>query len=308
MGDTATATAPSSGRGSNRSGTNHRVAVRLREIGARLEEQRANPFRVRAYRNAADRVDGLADTLEEVLARGGRQALVALADIGEGLAATIEELVHSGRSGLADRIDGADDPVSLIQCLPGIGPELALRIYDALKIETLEDLEAAAYDGRLDAVPGIGARRMDGIRNALTVLLQMRGSLRPDGQRAQTSASVEEILDVDAEYRRKAADDTLVRIAPRRFNPEHVRWLPIMHTHREDRHYTALFSNTARAHQLQRTRDWVIVYFYDNEHREARATVVTETRGLLQGQRVVRGREQECAELAGLTEQAGEPA
>ena len=294
---------PGSGRGS----TNHRVAVRLREIAARLEEQHANPFRVRAYRNAADRVDGLTDTLEEILARGGRQGLVALADIGEGLAATIEELVHSGRSGLADRIDGVDDPVSLIQCLPGLGPELATRIHDSLSIDTLEDLETAAYDGRLEAVPGIGGRRMDGIRNALAVLLQARGSLRPGESRVPTAATVAEILDVDAEYRRKAADDTLVRIAPRRFNPEHVRWLPILHTHREDRHYTALYSNTARAHQLQRTRDWVIVYFYDNEHREARATVVTETRGLLKGQRVVRGREQECAELAGVTERAVEP-
>ena len=55
-----------------------------------------------------------------------------------------------------------------------------------------------------------------------------------------------------------------------------------------------LCSNTARAHQLDRTRDWVIVYFYDDHHDEGQYTVVTETRGPLIRKRVVRGRETEC--------------
>ena len=59
-------------------------------------------------------------------------------------------------------------------------------------------------------------------------------------------------------------------------------------------HFTVLFSNTARAHELGRTRDWVVIYFYDDQHEEGQHTVVTETRGPLLGQRVVRGRELEC--------------
>ncbi len=102
------------------------------------------------------------------------------------------------------------------------------------------------------------------------------------------------LLDVDAEYRRRAAAGDLPRIAPRRFNPEGKAWLPILHTRRGDWHLTALFSNTARAHDLGRTRDWVVLYFYDGEHREHQCTVVTETRGELAGMRVVRGREGEC--------------
>ena len=50
----------------------------------------------------------------------------------------------------------------------------------------------------------------------------------------------------------------------------------------------------ARAHELGRTRDWVVIYYYDGEHVEAQCTVVTETRGALAGRRVVRGREEEC--------------
>ena len=54
-----------------------------------------------------------------------------------------------------------------------------------------------------------------------------------------------------------------------------------------------LFSNTARAHELGRTRDWVVIYFYDGDHHEGQCTVVTETHGPLAGKRVVRGREAE---------------
>jgi hypothetical protein len=67
-----------------------------------------------------------------------------------------------------------------------------------------------------------------------------------------------------------------------------------MHARRENWHFTALYSNTARAHELGRTRDWVVVYFYDDEHAEGQHTVVTEARGALAGKRVVRGREAEC--------------
>jgi hypothetical protein len=79
-----------------------------------------------------------------------------------------------------------------------------------------------------------------------------------------------------------------------------------MHAARGDWHFTVLYSNTARAHALGRTHDWVIVYFYDDDHAEGQHTVVTEARGVLSGKRVVRGRETECrAFYAGLIAHAG---
>ena len=91
----------------------------------------------------------------------------------------------------------------------------------------------------------------------------------------------------------------LPRIAPKRFNPDGKAWLPVLHTDRADWHFTALYSNTARAHELGRTNDWVVLYYYDGDHREGQCTVVTETHGPLAGARVVRGRESECrAEVA----------
>jgi hypothetical protein len=74
-----------------------------------------------------------------------------------------------------------------------------------------------------------------------------------------------------------------------------VSWLPILHTQRGDWHFTALFSNTARAHDLDKTSDWVVLYFHTDHGPEAQRTVVTETSGSLSGRRVVRGREAECA-------------
>jgi putative hydrolase len=111
-----------------------------------------------------------------------------------------------------------------------------------------------------------------------------------------TGPAVATLLEVDREYRRKAGQGSLPLIAPKRFNPEGKPWLPILHTHRDEWHFTLLYSNTALAHELKRTDDWVVVYFYDDHHQEGQCTVVTETRGPMTGQRVVRGRELECRE------------
>jgi hypothetical protein len=116
---------------------------------------------------------------------------------------------------------------------------------------------------------------------------------------------VRHLLDVDREYRQKAGAGQLRKIAPRRFNPSGEAWLPILHARRGDRDFTALYSNTARAHELGRVRDWVVIYFHTDNEPEGQCTVVTETRGNLEGKRVVRGREGECrAYYTGGREQA----
>jgi hypothetical protein len=95
----------------------------------------------------------------------------------------------------------------------------------------------------------------------------------------------------------RAAKGKLRKIAPQRFNPSGEAWLPILHTQRQDWHFTALFSNTARAPGLGKTNDWVVLYFHTDHGPEAQCTVVTETSGPMEGQRVVRGREVECINL-----------
>jgi putative hydrolase len=273
---------------------NQQIAMKLAQAADLLEQQGANPFRVSAYRHASDTVSRLEPDISVILEEEGEAGLVRLPAIGKGIAASIRELVTTGRWVQLERLRGTLDPVHLFCTVPGIGPKVAEQIHETLHIDTLEALEAAAYDGRLEGVPGIGGRRVAGIRNALSTLL---GSARRRHDVASaTGPDVSLLLEVDHGYRLQAESGQLPTIAPRRFNPEHRAWLPVLHATEVGWHFTAMYSNTARAHELKRTHDWVVVYFYDDHHREGQATVVTETRGPLTGRRVVRGRELECRE------------
>jgi hypothetical protein len=267
---------------------NETVTDRLREAAQLLEQQKANPFRVRAFRRAADTIARLPEDVGDLLTRGGSEALRELPGIGPGIAAAIHEILATGRWGLLDRLRGTLDPEQLLRSVPGVGRVLARRIHDVLQVDSLEALESAAHDGRLASVPGMGTRRLAMIRSTLAGML---GRRRPGSPAAEPPVAV--LLDVDAEYRQKAAAGRLARIAPHRFNPSGKRWLPVLHTERGVWHFTALFSNTARAHELGRTRDWVVVYFRADHEVEGQRTIVTEPQGPLAGQRVVRGRESE---------------
>lgn len=148
-----------------------------------------------------------------------------------------------------------------------------------------------AHDGRLADIEGIGEKRIAGVRDSLAGRL---GRVRkPPSALPSEEPAVSEILDVDREYRMRAGKGELPKIAPRRFNPKHEAWLPILHTTRGDRHYTALFSNTAHAHQAHKTRNWVVIY-YDSGQGERQCTVITAERGPMESRRIVRGREGEC--------------
>lgn len=271
---------------------NYMAAEKLRELADLLERQEANPFRVTAYRRAADTIEDYRKDLREVLAKEGLPGLDKIPNIGKGIAGSIQELARSGRLSRMERLRGQLEPENLFQTVPGVGPVLARQIHEALGVDTLEELEVAAHDGRLEKVEGIGPRKARAIRASLeSMLRRLRGQM--DRSR-RPSPSIELLLDVDREYREKSASGRLPTIAPKRFNPEHESWLPVLHTDRGDWHFTVLFSNTARAHELGRTEDWVVVYFYDQDHQEGQQTIVTETRGSMVGKRVVRGREQEC--------------
>jgi DNA uptake protein ComE-like DNA-binding protein len=281
---------------SDRAGSlNARCADRLREAADLLHSQGANAFRVSAYRKAAATVLELPEDLQSIIDRAGLPGLEALPHIGRGIAAALMEMARTGRWTQLERLRGSADPVELLTAVPGLGHRLAERIHEELHIDTLEALELAAHDGRLESVPGVGPRRAAGIRASLQTMLSRS---RPHRTVADTGSAEEPpvatLLDVDREYRRRAAEGDLPMIAPRRFNPSGEAWLPVLHTERRPWHFTALFSNTAQAHQLGRTHDWVVLYFYDDEHAEGQHTVVTETHGALVGQRVVRGREAEC--------------
>lgn len=150
----------------------------------------------------------------------------------------------------------------------------------------------------LEEVPGVGPRIAQVIRELIThhrlpplTALHERDDVSASQAHARP-LPVRELLDVDREYREKAAAGELPLIAPQRFNPSGDRWLPVLHTRRGARRYTALYSNTERAHRLGRSRDWVVLYSRDDAG-ERQYTVITAAHGPRRGQRVVAGHERQ---------------
>jgi len=271
------------------------IAGRLEEVAQLLVQQGASRFRVQAYQHAAAVVRALPQSVAEIFYRQGISGLDALPGVGVSIARAIRDLILHGRLAMLERLRGQHDPVALISTVPGISKERATQLHDQLGLESLEELEAAAHDGRLERFGGFAGKRLAGIRDSLAHRLARIRPVPPPADDGHLPP-VAELLDVDAEYRREAAAGKLTKIAPKRLNPTHEAWLPVLHTTRGERHYTALFSNTERAHDLFKTRDWVVLYF-DGHDGESRATVITADFGAARGRRIVRGREDECEAL-----------
>lgn len=283
--------------------SNSEIADKLEHVAGLLEQQGENPFRIKSYRRAADTLRQRAESVAQLCAEEGPEALEKISGVGEKLARAVQEIVETGRLRLEDRLAAEVTPEAMLAQVPGVGETLARELHEQLGIESLEALENAAHDGRLADFEGIGEKRLAGIRDALAGMLspaaQRRARQRQaDDQVRQESGeaarpSVATLLAVDEEYRSKAGRGELKKIAPRRFNPEGKAWLPILKTQRDGWSFTLLFSNTAKAHELHKTDDWVVVYF-ERDGEERQRTIITAERGELKGKRIIRGRESEC--------------
>jgi len=136
---------------------NAEIADRFEHLADLLELEGANPFRVRAYRNAARFVRGHSRSLAELLEEGAD--LAELPGIGADLAGKIATLIRTGRLPLLDQlIARVPAPLVAMTRIEGLGPKRAQALYRALKIRSLEDLERAARSGRIRELPGFGAR------------------------------------------------------------------------------------------------------------------------------------------------------
>jgi hypothetical protein len=277
--------------------SNEQIAKILEQIADFLEVKDANPFRVSSYRDAAETIRESDKSIGKMALKKDEDALKSLPDIGEGIASIIQSYSRTGRSELLERLQGEISPGELFTQVPGIGSVLAKRISEELEIASLEELEQAAHDGRLRKVEGFGKTKVENIRVSLAGMLsaaaQRARIQKKDAEIQEEQPQVSLLLEIDRTYREKAEAGQLRKIAPKRFNPEEEAWLPIYNTHKEGWDFTTLYSNTARAHDLNKTHDWVVIY-YEKNGIENQATVVTETKGPLEGLRVIRGREAEC--------------
>lgn len=239
---------------------NRRVAAVLDEMAKELTAGGVNPFRIAAYQTAASTVWPLPVPISEILISRGRAGLESLPGIGESLSQSIQGILNSGRLPKLDALREQRVRDWTLASLPGVGAALADRIRETLGSDSLHEVYAAAFDGRLRAVPGVGNKRLQAIRECLSLRLgNSAGRHRRNRTQRSREPRISTLLDIDREYPDRAAKRTLPTIAPRRFNPTGAAWLPILHTVRDGREFCAMFSNTARAHESGMTSDGVVI-------------------------------------------------
>ncbi|HEY4100595.1 MAG TPA: PHP domain-containing protein [Gemmatimonadales bacterium] len=144
------------------------VARSLEQIAAYLEFKGENPFRVRAFTAAARSILGFSGDLDDGIADG---SLAQTKGIGPAILQIVTELVRTGRANLLEELRG-EVPAGLVDMLgiPGLGVGKIRQIQQTLGIETIPDLEAAARDGRLAALPRFGARTAEKILKGIAFL------------------------------------------------------------------------------------------------------------------------------------------
>ncbi len=134
------------------------------EIGDLLEIKGENPFKIRAYRNAADTIAHLAESIS-TLAPADR---LGIPGIGKDLAAKLAELIETGASRYHQELLEEFPPTILdLLRLQGVGPRTVALLYRGLEIRTLDDLERAAREGRIRSLKGMGAKKEALILKAL---------------------------------------------------------------------------------------------------------------------------------------------
>jgi len=142
------------------------IAAVFDEIADLLEIQGENPFRIRAYRNAARQMESMGVPAADMVAKG--EDLTELPGIGDDLAAKIEELVETGKCKALEKLRAKFPPtITTLLKLPGLGPKRVKTLYDKLEIKTLDQLKAAASAGKIRELEGFGEKTEATVLEAL---------------------------------------------------------------------------------------------------------------------------------------------
>lgn len=152
---------------------NQNVARILSEVAQLLEIKGENRFRIRAFENAARTIDGLTDSLQDIINRG---ELTKLPAIGKAIAADIEAIFTTGTCQIHEDLLKELDPGLLdIFRVQGLGPKRIKTLYETLGISNLEMLEKAAREQRIRTLPGLGAKTEEKILAEIQRLAEDQG-------------------------------------------------------------------------------------------------------------------------------------
>ncbi|HKJ70729.1 MAG TPA: DNA polymerase/3'-5' exonuclease PolX [Gammaproteobacteria bacterium] len=184
---------------------NAEIAERFERLADLLEVEGANPFRVRAYRNAARVIGGLSPSLSDLVADGAD--LSRYPGIGDDLADKIRTLVTTGDLPLLREVEGrVPAELSDLMHIKGLGPKRVKALYDGLGIDSLEDLEAAARSGRIRELEGFGAKTEQ-------ALLEGIERLKDSGERRTRLADAEAVAEPLKDYLARVSGVETVEVA-----------------------------------------------------------------------------------------------
>lgn len=207
---------------------NSEIARLLGEVADLLEISAGNPFKVRAYRNAARTVADHPDPLDE-LVRGGEFDLTDLPGIGGGIAKEITMLVETGTLPQRQQLI-ATIPPGLLDLLhiPGLGPKRVKLFHDERKVNSIADLKQALDAGTIATLPGVGPKLLEKLREGVAgantgpkrvVLHEAEQYARAIVDYLKAGGGIEQI-DVAGSFRRRKETigdlDIVVTCAPRR--------------------------------------------------------------------------------------------
>ena len=149
------------------------VGVTLREVATLLELKGDNPFKVKAYSNAARSIELLEEDLSKIVQEGG---LRKIPGIGEALAGQITELVQTGKFQLLDDLRSRVPPGHLEMLkIPGLGPKKIKSLHDAFAMKTVGELEYACLENRLVGLQGFGLKTQEKILQGIQQVKKYQG-------------------------------------------------------------------------------------------------------------------------------------
>ncbi|MGQ9571287.1 MAG: DNA polymerase/3'-5' exonuclease PolX [Thermodesulfovibrionales bacterium] len=146
---------------------NQEIARIFNEIADLLEIKGENPFRIRAYRRAAQNIEGLSKDVSEI----SKEQLMTIPGIGQDLAGKVEEYVKSGRLQFYEDLKKeVPEGLSTLLSVPSLGPKTAKLLFEKLNIRDIETLEKFAKEHKLVGLPGIKEKTEENILKGVEML------------------------------------------------------------------------------------------------------------------------------------------
>jgi DNA polymerase (family 10) len=156
--------------------TKEKIAEALEEIATLLELKEENPFKIRAYQNAARSIEAFGASFSDLQ---NQETLEKIPGIGKAIAAKISELATTGKLKFLDELR-AEFPSAILELfsIPGLGAKKIKALYEKLKISSIADLQAACESGRVAELPGFGETTQTKICNAIANRAKHAGSFQ----------------------------------------------------------------------------------------------------------------------------------